>query len=319
MRRFGGSGRVGLARALCVLLPPCVLAVGAIANDADPDAGRIRLSRPGDGVRLHLILPPEASPSEFTASEVLIDMLPSPRGRMTLSIRLSGKEIARFDGRPKSGPEAFLLDQEIHGDGDRYRRVLRSMERHLDGFVHHQRGMRDAGYDYYRQWYRIAVDPDLAFASKEPVLEIVLLSTDGATLDLYLDRDAPAKANPERVIEMPAFFVNAYELSYYRFDTLASRRELADSRMIRPVRVMSSRVRAERFDGQGRVREIRGEPRMRLRGKLPGGYGLVRGANGTVGAAYLPDPAQAIRMLTPQEIRSLQADRERYFDGFVTF
>jgi hypothetical protein len=270
-------------------------------------------------VRLHLVLPPEAKPQEFVASELLIDMLPSPRGKMTLSVRVSGTEIARYVGRPVSGPDRFLLDPEIHGDGDCYRKILRSMERHLEGCVRKQAGLRDAGFDYYRQWYRIPIDPERAFASRELVLEVVLVSTDGGSLDVYLDRDAPAAAEPERVIEMPAFFLNAYELSSYRFDALASRRELADSRLIRPVRLMSSRRGAETFDSRGRIREIRGEPRMRLRGKLPGGFGLVREAGGGVDAAYLPSPAEALRMLTPKEIRALQADRNRYFDGYLTF
>jgi hypothetical protein len=318
IRLFGG-GRLGFARALIVIAPLFILAAGVIADSADPDGGRVRLNHPGDGVRLRLSLPPEAKPQEFVASEVLLDLLPSPRGRMTLSIRLSGTEIARFDGRPPSGPDSFLLDPDIHREGERYRRILRSMERHLEGYVRRQPGMGNAGYDYYRQWYRVPVDPGVAFASAEPILEIVLIATDGGTIDLFVDWKAPPSGTPQRVIEMPAFFENAYELSYYRFDTLASTRELADSRLIRPVRLMSSRLAAERFDAQGRTHAMRGEPRMRLRGKLPGGYALVKGANGAAEPAYLADPSKAIRMLSPPEIRFLQADRDRYFDGYLTF
>jgi hypothetical protein len=58
---------------------------------------------------------------------------------------------------------------------------------------------------------------------------------------------------------------------------------------------------------------------MRLRGKLAGGYALVRSADGKADPAWVSDPSQALRRLTPDEIRVLQADRDRYFSGFITF
>ncbi|MBM3287222.1 MAG: glycosyltransferase family 39 protein [Candidatus Eisenbacteria bacterium] len=308
-----------IARALLVLLPIGVIAAGTVANDADPDARRITLRRPGDGVRLALLLPGGIAGKDFASAEIVADMLPSVRGEMTLSIRLSGTEVARIDGRPRSGRESFLLDQRIHEEGDRYARILRSVERHLDGFVRKRRGCSSVGLDYYRQWHRFPVSPEIAFATPEPVLEIVVLESRGGSMDIYLDRDAPASGSPDRVIMMPAFLDNAYELSSYRFDALASDRQLADARLIRPASILSSRRKAERMEGAGGARPLRGEPRIRLRAKLPGGLGLVSTGGGGVEPAYVTDPGRALRMLSPREIRSLQADRDRYISGYVTF
>ena len=319
LARLLAGGRLGRIRALLFVLPLALLTSGTIANNPDPDQARVRLKHAGDGVRLHLRIPGNVQPERFISSEVLLDLLPSVRGRMTLSVRLSGKEIARFEGRPPSGPDAFLLDPEVNKADERYRRVLRSVERHIDGFVRRHHGMKEAGYDYYRQWYRVPVDPAVAIANPDLLLEIVLVETQGGTADLFLDRDAPAGGASQRWIEMPAFFENSYELSNYRFDALASDRLLADPRLIRPVAISSSRVGAERFDGAGRRWPLQGEPRIRLRAQQRGGYALVRGGRGSPEPAWLEDPAKGIRALAPQEILTLQADRDRYTGGALTF
>jgi hypothetical protein len=58
---------------------------------------------------------------------------------------------------------------------------------------------------------------------------------------------------------------------------------------------------------------------MRLRGRLPGGYGMVRTQSGEPRPEYLLDLSQAFQILAPGQIRVLQADRDRYFDGFLTY
>jgi hypothetical protein len=307
---FGG-GRRGFVRTLVVLLPLVVLSSGTLANDPDPDAGRIRLRRPGDGVRLSLDLPADAKPGQFVEAELLLDMLPSPRGRFTLSIRLSGDEIARYEGRPSSGPEAFLLDREIHREGDRYRRILRSMERHLDGFVRRQRGMKNAGYDYYRQWYRVPLEPGRAFRSSQRV-EIVLVSTEG-TRPVRGSCGADVRFTG-RTISMRRFR-ECVRAIYYRFDTLLAPRARR-FRMIRPVTIHSSR-RGRIFDARGRTR-LSATPNAAPR-KLIGGYGLVSAAGGTGEAGWLADPSHAIRKLTPKEVLFLQADRDHFFSGLLTY
>ncbi len=321
--------RLPWIRAAVFAIPLLILAAGARANDPDPDQSRIRLSHPGDGVRLVLDLPEGVRPDPFVSGEVMLDLLPSPQGSATVSIRMNGMEVARWDGRPPSGPDAFLLDREINRQDDRYRRVLRSVERNLNECVRRQRGMRAAGYDTYRQWYRIPVDPAKAFAGRQVTLEVTLVQCQDGWIDLFSDRNAPAATSelrargdeglPARVIEMPAFFDNSYEISSYRFDALSSDRVLADARLIRPVRVSSSRRSAERIEAGGGARALKGEPRMRLRGKLAGGYALVRAADGKADPAWVSDPSQGLRRLTPDEIRVLQADRDRYFSGFITF
>jgi 4-amino-4-deoxy-L-arabinose transferase-like glycosyltransferase len=323
LARVLGRGRLAFVRAAVVTVPLCLIAGGSIASDTLPGQTAVRLSRPGDGVRVELELPPDARPESFTDAEILVDLLPSERGRMTLSVRLAGKEIARMNGRPPSGPEAFLLDAQVHAADDRYKKVLRSVDRHLNGFVRRHRGMESAGYDYYRQWYRIPVDPNVAFAGPSAVIEIVLVDAQGGSCDVFLDRGvaagSPGGGGPVgRTIRMPAFFVNPYELSSYRFDALSSDRVLADSRLTRPVMVRSTRIRAERTGSDGKERSLDGEPRIRLRGRVPGGYGFVQKGSNAV-PDWVSDPAKARRMLEPNEIRVMQADRDRYFDGFITF
>jgi hypothetical protein len=340
-RREKGGMRAALARVLpfrgalpwvrvaVFAVPLLLLAAGARANDPDPDQGRIRLSRPGDAVRLVLELPEETGPEPFVAADLRLDLLASPRGSITTSIRLNGTEVARWEDRPPSDSTAFLLDREVNRQDGRYRRVLRSIDRDLNGSVRRHRGMRNAGYDSYRQWYRIPVDPAQAFAENPVTIEIAVLASRGGWIDLFSDRKAPAAATgrggsgdgnpPSRVIEMPAFFDNSYEISNYRFDALCSDRSLADSRLIRPVRIVSARRGAERIDAGGRARPMAGEPRIRLRGKLAGAYALTRADNGRVEPVWAADTAQAGRLLTPDEIRFLQADRDRYFSGFINF
>lgn len=311
------------ARWCVVLLPLALLWIGARANDPDPDQGRIRLRRPGDAVRLRLELPSDVTPGSFVSSEVLIDMLPSLRGRISGVVRVNGVDVGSFDGRPPSGAEAFLLDREVHEQDGRYRRVLRSADRLLDGNLRRRRGLSNAGYDLFRQWFRFPVDPGVAFAGTDLDLEIRIVSSSGGWLDLFVDREAPPSPStssvevPARVIEMPAFFTNAYELSSYRFDALATDRVLADARLIRPIRVYSVRRGATRTGPDGE-RPIAGEPRIRLRGQIPGGYALVRSA-GRVEPAWIEDPAQGLRRADARDIQLLQADRERYFDGRLTF
>ena len=317
--RLLGGGRLALARALVLLVVLAGLATGHTANRSDPDEGRIRLQSPGDGARLVLSLPEDAAPERFVGADLMLDLLPSERGRCTLSVRLNGVELTRYEGRPPSGPEAFLLDEEIHQAGNRYRRVLRSVERHLEGCVRKRPGMSDAGYDYYRQWYRVACDPEIAFAEREAVLEIVLLETDGGFIDLFVDRAAPATGLNARRIMMPAFFENPYKLSSYRFDALATNRILADARLDRSIPVASQRMSAALLRASGDVRPLRGEPRMRLRGRLPGGYGLVRAESGELHPRWLADLTPGTQRLAPAQLRRLQADRGRYFDGYVTY
>ena len=317
--RLLGGGGIGWARGGIVLGALGLVAAGGAVSDPDPDRARVRLDEPGEGVRLVLSLPPDALPERFDAAFVLLDLLPSEKGEATLSIRLGGQEVGRFEGRPPSDSTAFLLDPEIHAAGDRWRRVLRSVQRQLEGGVRRLPGRADAGYDQFRQWHRVPVDPRLAFADPRLELEAVLVSVDGGYLDLFLDRSAPESGPGGREIGMPVFFENAYELSSYRFDAMATDRELADARLVRPVPVFSERVAAERFDREGNARGLPGEPRIRLRGALPGGHGLIREHSGALRPAWVLDPGEAVRMLDPAEIRTLQSDRDRYFDGFLTY
>lgn len=275
----------------------------------------------GEGVRTHLRLPADIDPKGFNAGEILLDILPSARGEMTLSVRLNGSEVARFDGRPPSSADAFLLDPQVHAAEDRYRKVLKSVDRNLNDFVRRHRGMENAGYDYYRQWYRVPVDPALAFAGRDVTIEIVLTATRGGSCDVFVDRDAAMSADSRegRSVRMPAFFENPYELSSYRFDALASDRLLADSRLARSIPLASDQVGAERVDAGGAAHPLPGEPRIRLRGRVPGGYGLIQRSNGGAQPAWVTDPAKAVRMLTPDEIRVIEADRDHYFDGYVVF
>jgi hypothetical protein len=316
-----GRGVLGRSRALVFLLPLTLIACATHADDSLPGQTRVHLSRQGDGVRTRLRLPSDIDPKEFTGAEILLDILPSERGEMTLSIRLDGKEIARFDGRPPSSADSFLLDPKVHAVEDRYRKILKSVDRNLNDFVRRHRGMENAGYDYYRQWYRVPVDPAAAFASREVAIDIVLVDTRGGSCDVFVDRDAVASADARegRTITMPAFFEDPYELSSYRFDALASDRLLADSRLARPITLASDRIGAERLDAGGKEHPFRGEPRIRLRGRVPGGYGLVQRSGGRPQPEWVTDPAKAVRMLGPDEIRVMQADRDRYFDGYVVF
>ncbi|MBD3160581.1 MAG: hypothetical protein GF346_00515 [Candidatus Eisenbacteria bacterium] len=317
-RLLGGEG-IGRVRGALVLGILAFLATGSAINDPDPDRTRVRLDEPGEGVRAVFTLPPDARPHRFVSARLLLDLLPSERGDATVSIRIGGREVGRFVGRPPSDSTAFLLDRRINAAGDRWRRVLRSVRRQLEGFVRKRPGLEDTGYAHFRQWFSVPVDPEVAFADPRVELEVVLVSTDGGWIDLYVDRAAPPAPAGGRRIAMPAFFRNPYELSNYRFDALATDREQADARLVRPVTVYSEHVAAERFDRNGEGRRLSGEPRIRLRGGLPGGYGLIRDESGAARPMWVLDPAEAIRMLTPAEIRSLMSDRDRYFDGYLTY
>ncbi|MFB3908544.1 MAG: glycosyltransferase family 39 protein [Candidatus Eisenbacteria bacterium] len=318
----GGSARVAWIRAAVFLAPLALFSSALIANDPDPDERIVRLDRAGEGVALTLELPGAAAPELFEQAQLDVDLLASPRGRFDLSFRVNGTEVERFRGRPESSEQAFLLDPQIHSLDHRYDRIVRSMRRHLEGFVRRHAGMRDAGWDVYRQWYRIPVDPKLAFGSSKLRLEVVLASSDGGSVDLFLDRRAPERGDPDpqRIVRMPAFFENAYELSSYRFDALASRPRLADSRLVRPIPIFSRRIAAERIEPSGRAVPIDGEPRIRLRGRLPGAFGLMRvqGSQSLI-PAWVSDPSQMVRPLDPQEIRVFQSQRDDYDDGWVTF
>lgn len=319
--RLLGGGRRGLVRAGCALLPLAILASGAIVNDPDPDERSVRLARPGDGVRLTLRLPSGINAAAFASADLLIDLLPSRRGAMRIAVRCNGEEIARFDPRPPLSAEDLRLDARI--DPERYARIEKSTTRHLEGFIRRLPGMRAAGHDEYRRWQRVPIDPERVLATGDgggaTVLEIVLLESGGGTCDVFLDRDAPAgTGDEERILSMPAFFENPFDLSNYRFDTLCSDRRLADARLIRPARLFSQRVSAERVTREG-TRPLTGEPRMRIRAQLRGGYGLVDQGGGRYAPAWVPDPSLAQRMLEPAEITRLQADRDWYDGGRITF
>jgi hypothetical protein len=318
--RIAGPGRLGLLRGASVLGLLGILASGTLANDPDRDLRRVHLSRPGEGVRLTLRLPQEARPERFTNAEVLLDLLPSERGKITLSIRAAGEEIGRWTGRPPSDAGNFLFDPNLHSEEDRYRRWLRSADTYLEGNLRRRRGMADAGYDQFRQWHRVPVEPARAFRSGEITLELLVVEAQGGSVDLFLDRGVPAQAGPAgRTIAMPAVSDNPFEYSNYRFDALATDRRLADARLIRRIQVLSMRERAERFDARGEVRVLSGEPRLRLRGRLVGGHALVRDDQGRLRPEFLPDPGKGVRPLESKEIRILQADREFYRDGTVLF
>ena len=45
----------------------------------------------------------------------------------------------------------------------------------------------------------------------------------------------------------------------------------------------------------------------------------MRRESGELRPQYLLDLSQAVQVLVPGQLRRLQADRDRYFDGFVTY
>ncbi len=99
----------------------------------------------------------------------------------------------------------------------------------------------------------------------------------------------------------------------------ATDRILADARLTRPIKVASVRKSAEFATARGTTRSIKGEPRLRLRGRLPGGWGLVRTERGELVPEFVADPSEAVQMLAPRQIRILQSDRDSFMDGFITY
>ncbi|MCA9726326.1 MAG: hypothetical protein KC729_01490 [Candidatus Eisenbacteria bacterium] len=326
-----GLRRAGWSRTLAFVGPMLVFGLPALTYlavrhiDYDPDVWKTRLQEPGDRIVQRILLPPGMEWRPVRAAEIQIDMLASASRSQNLIVRVNGRDICRYEGNLVSNGENFWVDRNIHAVQDRYARVQETLADHLDGFVHARHP--GAGYEYYRQWFRVPVPIDLLEGRDAVEVELTWDGGDG-WIDVYGDTGV-SRGERSRILFAPAFFTNPYELSSYQFQLFASDREKADARMIRPLKLLSPGTEAHFFRGGIDHRDDlsptrglqRGEFRIRLRTQLHGGY------------VSRPDPKDPTKKkpvwaVFPKEddditdsdtIRLLAARRDSYVDGWQTY
>lgn len=324
--RRGGWTRIGAGAALAILFViPSVTFLAERHVDFDPDVWKARLSKPGDRIVQTIALPPKMDWRPVRAAEIQIDMLGSAENSSQLTVLVNGREVHQYERGLESGAENFLVDENIHAVQARYARVRNTVADHLAGFV--QPRHPNAGYEYYRQWFRIPVPLDLLSGSDSVSIELVREGGDG-WIDVYGDHGLSTRGQ-RRILFAPAFMSNPFELSNYQFQLFASDREKADARFIRPLSLLSPGTRAE-FLREGRsfgsdLSPSRGrqggEFRIRLRAQLRGGYVSRPDPENpekkkSVWAVW---PASDDVITENDTIRLLSARRDNYVDGWQTY
>lgn len=293
-------------------------------NAEDKDRFAARLERPLDRVTQNIQLPADLDWNGVAAAEVQLDLLPSVEHGYALVVRVNGHEAARYRDELPSGEDSFLLDRSIFAAGERYGRVLRSVKRNYEGFV--RRRHPHAGLEYYRQWYRVPVDPEWIRGQSEVAIEVELESAPPGTWVEVFGDEVVSQVPRNRQVLAPAIFSNAFDLSNYRFELFASDRLLADSRLIRPLRLESIGGQGQFQRGGRTLSDLApargkqsGEYRVRLRLRSAGAW-VARGGGETaprVGWSLAPGPSD--RPLRPEEIHRLAVERDTYFDGWRTY
>ncbi len=317
-----GSGRRVLGREVAwgasalVALPVALGILGIRWSDPDADRVRVRLDRVGDRVVQTFSIPDLAAVlADADRAELALDLLASPRPGSVLRLTIDGEEIARFGPQLPSGPEKFELDGRIFALQDRYARILRTAERNLEGFVRPR--LPRAGFDHYRQWYHAPAPLERLRLDGPIEVALECVEAGGGWVDLFGDAEPRLEAG-RRVIDQPAFLVNAFDLSNYRFEFFAHDRVEADARLIRPVSLGPAVVTARRERaGDSRPTPQRGEARMRLRFHRRGDW-----------ACRADDPTRAFwrvalepgeRWLDGNQRHSRAVDRDRWSDGWSTY
>lgn len=336
--RAGRRGGVPGPRLLLSLLlfPGLCAAVLWGERRSDPDSDRFvaRLARVGDRIEQKITLPPSLRWEGIVGAEMVADLLPSIRPGYTLVARVNGHEAARFEPKLRSGPGDFELDHALFDQQDRWNRVLRSTERHYENFV--QRRYAGCGYEFFPQWYRIPFEPAWIAGSDEVKLELELAATSGGYVDCFGDANlraltgaAPGGDEPEaargREVHAPAFLVNAYDLSNYRFDLFATDRLRADARLTRPLRLESPAGAGSFWRGGARLADLSpsggrqdGEYRLRLRLQNAGEW-WKRTQDRKERMIFTSRPRPDDTKPETADFRRMTMDRDTYFDGWRTF
>lgn len=314
-RRLLGRADAWGASAL-VALPVALGILGVRWSDPDADRVRLRLDQVGDRVTQSFSIPDFAAAlGDADRAELALDLLASPRPGCVLSLTIDGEEIARFGPQLPSGAEKFELDRGVFALQDRYARILRTAERNLDGFVRPR--LPQAGFDHYRQWYHVAVPLERLRTDGPIEVALECVEAAGGWVDLFGDAEPRMEAG-RRVIDQPAFLVNAFDLSNYRFEFFAHDRLEADARLIRPVSLGPAAVTA-RFEeaGDSRAAPQRGEARMRLRLHRRGDWACAVADPGRAFWRVALEPGE--RWLDGNQRHSRAVDRDRWSDGWSTY
>ncbi|MBK8231316.1 MAG: glycosyltransferase family 39 protein [Candidatus Eisenbacteria bacterium] len=336
--RAGRHQRIPTVRLLLSLLlfPGLCAAVLWGERRSDPDGDRFvaRLERVGDRIEQKITLPPNLRWEGIVGAEIAADLLPSVQPGYTLVARVNGHEAARFEPKLPSGSTDFELDRALFDQQDRWNRVLRSAERHYQNFV--QRRHPGCGYEFFPQWYRIPFDPAWISGANEVTLELELAATSGGYVDCFGDAKVRALTGPNpgveedgaargREVNAPAFLVNAYDLSNYRFDLFATDRLRADSRLTRPLRLESPASIGAYWRGGTRRADLSpaagrqdGEYRLRLRLRNAGEW-WRRTQDRKERMIFTARPRPDDSKPETADFRRMTMDRDTYFDGWRTF
>jgi hypothetical protein len=324
--RTRGWTRMRTAAALAILLVIPAATYSAERHvDFDPDVWKARLSKPGDRIVQTIALPPKMDWRPVRAAELQIDMMGALDSDARLTVRVNGTEVHTYAHGLESAADDFLLDENIHAVQERYARVRNALQGHWKGFV--ERRHPEAGYEYYRQWYRIPVPLEILTERDSVSVELVYDGGEG-WIDVYGDHGIAGKG-PRRLVFAPAFLSNPFELSNYQFQLFASDREKADARIIRPLTLLSPGADAEFLREEESLGSDlspapgaqKGEFRIRLRAQLRGGY-VSRpdpekpGKKKSIWAVW---PAADDEPTDPDTIRLLSARRDNFVDGWQTY
>jgi len=252
-----------------------------------------------------------------------MDLLRSVSGNFTLEVWIGDRLAHVYIGSLGTREEDLLLDPDIHGYQDRYRRVLDTLQEHAAGYLDAKYGDESPGLDGFRRWVRLPIHPvDLVGRDTLEVSLVLAQAGEGAYVELFGDQALAATDNREFL--GPSFFLNPYRLSNYRFRLLAGDRREADYRLWSKIELESPRAESVLLR-EGKVswdlsRDPgiqTGEYRIRLRLRLPGQYVLREGSRGRRlqwATSFLPGD----ELPTGEDIRrrmSVQDD----VDGYATF
>ncbi|MEZ4654042.1 MAG: hypothetical protein R3E12_10785 [Candidatus Eisenbacteria bacterium] len=305
--------------------------------DPDPDRWRARLDHPGDRLVQEIDLPPGIDWDAVDAAEIQIDMLCSLNAHSaqpgsgvgpSARILLDGQVVASL---PEEIPAAALdLDPRIFGVQDRFARVREAFSQHLEGFVN--RRHPSAGFAYFPQWRRFAIDPHLLRGRTQARIEVVFEQGSGwidVMGDGQVERLEAGSMGTRRLVRAPAFLTNAYDLSTHQFHTFASDRRRADVRLVRPLPLASPAARSLRAGRNGspepdlgRARGLpAGELRIRLRTRIDGTWVYRESARAATGDGilYATELQPGDEIVPETMLHNLAARRDTYFDGWITY
>lgn len=323
-RRSLGASRATFWGCLGAGLLGGFLVLGFRGSDPDWDRFSVRLEKPGDAVVQEIGVPATVDRRQIGGVYLEMDLARSVSGDFALEVWVQERLAHVYLGSLGAAPEDFLLERSIHGYQNRHRRVLETLNEHVEGYLEPRYGERSPGLDGIRRWVRLPLHP-LDLVGRDTLRVKLLLRRAGpeAYVQLFGDRAIPSSGT--RVFTGPAFFTNPYQLSNYRFRLLEGNRLEADYRLWRQVPLESPWGRSlflrEGTPGDDLSRSPGfqgGEYRIRLRVRLPGQY-VWRTEGGRNRLVWASVERSGDRLPDGEELRNRMSHYQDYFDGHATF